>query len=108
MPFTGDLKKFLDGASQFLYQSKEDELSLKAKAVYFEKTVIKNFVDKLQSGIDIPNYPQFRDMSKMFFSMIKGIEKIKSGYIENDELSLRNDKADIQEVLAIKRNSKKI
>ncbi len=41
----------------------------------FEETVVSSFADKLRSGIDVPNYPQFRDMNEMFFELMEGIEK---------------------------------
>ncbi|MEM2875492.1 MAG: hypothetical protein QXL67_00850 [Candidatus Bathyarchaeia archaeon] len=109
MPFEGDLKKFSEGATQLVsQQSKGKTHSLEDSAIYFERSVVDNFLDKIKAGIDIPNYPQFRDMVEMFFQMIDGVEKLNGGYVEVEELSLIREKADIPEVLAIRRNSKEV
>ena len=109
MPFFGDFKKFLDGAAQFVFHSPdpyEDESS--NPAMYFERKIVGVFIEKLRAGMDIPNYPQFRDMTRMFLEMMDGVEKIKDGYIETKLLSPKTGKLDIPEVLALKRNSKNI
>jgi len=77
-------------------------------AEYFESKVVHGFVDKLEAGIDTPNYPQLRDMNRMFFEMMEAIEKTDRGYVETGTISLRNNIADIPEVLALKRNSEEI
>ena len=75
-PFIGDFAKFLEGAKHIsLHQTDES-------AEYFEKKVVENFLDKIRVNIDVPNYPQFRDMNTMFLSMMDGIEKIDAGYLE--------------------------
>jgi len=98
-PFVGDSAKFLDGAKRFsLHQTDES-------AEYFGKRVVENFLDKIQVGIDVPNYPQFRDMNTMFLSMMDGLEKLDAGYLETAIPSLKTDRNRIPEVLAIERNS---
>ena len=102
MPPMGNSAKFLEGAKRFGLSHK-DELS-----EYFEKGVIESFLDKLRVGIDVPNYPQFRDMNEMFLSMMDGIEKIKEGYLETTVSSLKPDNSQIAEVAAIELNSQLI
>jgi 5-methyltetrahydropteroyltriglutamate--homocysteine methyltransferase len=72
----------------------------------FEREVVDSFIDKLRSGIDIPNYPQFRDMNKMFLDMIHGVKKGDEGYVALDELGIKT-KA-IPETLVLKRNLSEI
>jgi len=73
----------------------------------FEEEVVGAFSDKLQAGIDIPNYPQFRDMNEMFFELIRGIEKSEAGYIALRSPSAKQG-ASIPEVDALRRNASKI
>jgi len=47
-------------------------------------------------------------MNQMFLSMMEGIEKIDSGYLETKVASLRTDNNKIAELLAIERNSQVI
>ena len=104
MPFAGDFEKFSDGASHLV----STDRSLRDSSEYFERKIIESFLSKLEAGIDIPNYPQFRDMNKMFFEMMDGIERLKGGYVETGVISQRSSKAEIPEVLALRRNSKEI
>ncbi len=46
----------------------------------FEKVVVEGFIGKLKAGIQVPTYPQYRDMNEMFLEMIDGISKVKGGY----------------------------
>ncbi|RLI21181.1 hypothetical protein DRO54_04420 [Candidatus Bathyarchaeota archaeon] len=73
-----------------------------------EELIVNSFLDKLLAGIDIPNYPQFRDMNEMFLQMINGIEKIREGYVEIESLSLKAGKEKIPEVRIIEKHSKRI
>jgi len=103
MPFIGDLEKFSEGAVKLISQPLGYYEGASDEAVkYFEMKIAESFLDKLSAGIDIPNYPQFRDMTKMF------LEKMEAGYFETGTLSLRNSRPDIPEVLAIRRNSREI
>ena len=98
LPFVGDSAKFLDGAKRFSLQADQS-------AEYFEKRVVESFLDKIRVGIDVPNYPQFRDMNAMFLHMMDGLEKLDAGYLETKIPSLKTDRSQIAEVLAIERNS---
>lgn len=102
LPYVGNIAQFLEGAKRFrLHQMDES-------AEYFEKRVVESFLDKIRVNIDVPNYPQFRDMNKMFLSMMDGIEKIKAGYLETEIPSLKTDNSQMPEVVAIARNSQMI
>jgi len=101
LPFVGDFKKFLEGAER--YGSSVDD-----STKYFESRVVKGLLDKAGAGVDVPNYPQFRDMNEMFLETIKGVEKVKGGYMETDVLSLKEGREHIAEVAAIKRCSREV
>ncbi|MGD2200823.1 MAG: hypothetical protein PVJ38_04210 [Candidatus Bathyarchaeota archaeon] len=73
----------------------------------FEDEVVKGFIDKLDAGIDIPNFPQFRDMNGMYFDLIRGIEEESGGYSTHGIPSARSG-ASVPEVDVIKRNISKI
>ncbi len=73
----------------------------------FEEEVTAAFADKLRAGIDVPNYPQFRDMNEMFLELIRGIEKTEAGYVALRQPSAKPG-ASIPEVDAIRRNASKI
>jgi len=103
LPFFGDERKFLEGAVRYKIQPEE------VSASNFARTVVKGFLDKIEAGIDVPAYPQFRDMNNMFLQMLGGgVEKSKEGYIETNRISLKMDRAQIPEVAAIRANSKQI
>ena len=73
----------------------------------FEEEVVTAFADKLKAGIDVPNYPQFRDMNDMYFELIRGIEKTERGYIAIGTPAARSGST-IPEVDVIKRNASRI
>lgn len=102
LPSVGDSQKFLEGAES--HRSHHNEESAK----YFEKCVIESFLDKIGVGIDVPNYPQFRDMNAMFLSMMDGLEKLKEGYLETSVPSLKKDNCLIPEVSVLEKNSQLI
>jgi len=101
--FVGDFRKFLDGAAAYSRSSASSD-----QAKYFESKVVESFLDKIRAGIDIPNYPQFRDMNEMFLETFDGVEKVEGGYIEAGILSIQTKKTWIPEVSAIKNNSGEI
>ncbi len=101
LPFVGDAKKLLKGASRY-------GLRVDDSTVYFEAKVVEGFLDKARAGIDMPNYPQFRDMSEMFLEMIEGLERLRGGYVETGTPSIREERSHIPEVLAIKQRSQEI
>jgi len=96
-----DEKKFLEGASFLTSNPLNDSVQ------YFEKITIQVLIDKVRAGIDIPNYPQVRDV-QMYLEPIDGVEKVKGGYVQTNILSLKKEKITIPEVFALKRNSQKI
>jgi len=73
----------------------------------FEGEVVEAFTDKMRAGVDIPNYPQFRDMNEMFFDLIRGIEKSEAGYIILGTPSAKPGTT-IPEVDALKRHASEI
>jgi len=102
LPFSGNFAQFLDGASKFESSSSNDASS------YFCSEVITSFIDKAQTGINIPYYPQFRDMNSMFLELIDGIEKLEKGYVESKDMSLKSTGKSVPEVKVIKENSGQI
>lgn len=105
IPFIGNSNKFLEGSLSYRSNNASQNAN---SAEYFEKKVIETFIDKINAGIDVPNYPQFRDMNKMFLESIEGLEKNKMGYIELGKLSIPKEKSLIKEIAVIKTNSEKI
>jgi 5-methyltetrahydropteroyltriglutamate--homocysteine methyltransferase len=101
-PFVGDLRKFVEGASRFSLSSTDES------AEFFEEKVLEGLVDKIGVGIDVPNFPQFRDMNEMFLSMMDGVERIKGGYLETKIPSVKVDRSGIPEVMVIEKNSQMI
>ncbi|MEJ2240763.1 MAG: hypothetical protein P8Y18_01270 [Candidatus Bathyarchaeota archaeon] len=99
LPFNGDFSKFLDGAKAFDQQINDNSTA------YFEQIVTKGFLDKIRVGLDIPTYPQFRDMSQMILDMIDGLEKLKEGYIEISSLKLKPNNS-LPEIKVLEKNSK--
>jgi len=101
LPFVGDFQKFLEGASNY-------GRVVNDSTVFFEKKVVDGFLDKVGAGIDIPNYPQYRDMTQMFFDMIEGVDKVNGGYIETATLTLKEGRGAIPEASAILNCSQEI
>lgn len=88
LPFEWDFRRFL----------KDPE--------YFQQRVTESFVDKLRMGIDIPTYPQFRDMNEMFIEMMGGVEKKDDAYHMVGRPSLRY--TSIPEIGALRKKAKSI
>ena len=97
-----DEKKFLEGATLYSLNP------LRESAQYFEKLITQIFIDKAKTGIDVPNYPQFRDIYQMFLDPLEGVEKAKEGYLQTGILSMKKEKTILPEVTAIQKNSQKI
>ena len=102
LPLVGDVEKFLEGATRFELHPVEDSVK------FFEKRVIEGFLDKVGAGIDVPDYPQFRDMNEMFLAMMDGVEKAKGGYLETKIPFVKADRSHIPEVMVIKNNSQSV
>ncbi|MFX0138530.1 MAG: hypothetical protein ACFFDN_33110, partial [Candidatus Hodarchaeota archaeon] len=105
MPYLGDSKIFSKAYKAYSPSLPSQSSDL---AKYFEAIIIETFIDKLKAGFDIPNYPQFRDMNYMFLESIHGLEKVKGGFMEVNDLSIIPDKNQIAEVAAIKNNIEQI
>jgi 5-methyltetrahydropteroyltriglutamate--homocysteine methyltransferase len=101
LPSIDDERVFLEGATS-------SRISAKESVRDFEKKVTEALLDKVAAGIDVPNYPQFRDMNQMFLEMIDGVKKTKGGYVETGILSLEAGKSHIPEVSAIRNASPEI
>jgi len=102
LPFVGDSKKFVEAASRFSLYSADES------AEFFEKKVLEGLLDKIRVGIDVPNFPQFRDMNEMFLSMMDGVERIKGGYLETKIPSVKTNRTSIPEVMVIEKHSQRI
>ncbi len=101
LPLIDDESVFLEGATSSQPPANES-------VRYFEKEVTGALLDKIEAGIDVPNYPQFRDMNQMFLEMIDGVKKTKGGYMETGILSLMQGKSRIPEISAIEKASREI
>ncbi len=73
----------------------------------FEDEVKTAFGEKLKQGLDLPTYPQFRDMNEMFLEMIRGVEKTILGYTAQKCLSAIPNRA-IPEVGVLKQSLSEI
>jgi len=73
----------------------------------FEREIVEGFVDKVKAGIDVPNFPQFRDMNEMYFELIRGIEKGPEGYTALERPSAKPN-TPVSEVEVIRKNASKI
>ena len=109
LPFEGDFAKFLKGTEgidpllALLHPSDTSE-----SGHYFEEKVVEGYIQKVQTGIDVSNYPQFRDMNQMFLDMFSGIEKTTAGYVSKGDIRIRADRTEIPEVTALKNNARYI
>jgi 5-methyltetrahydropteroyltriglutamate--homocysteine methyltransferase len=108
LPFEGDFAKFRKGAEedQLLALLHPSETSPNRR--YFEEKVVEGYINKVQAGIDVPVYPQFRDMSQMFLDMLTGIEKRTEGYVATEAIRVRSDKIGIPEVTVLRNNANRI
>jgi 5-methyltetrahydropteroyltriglutamate--homocysteine methyltransferase len=90
--------KILDGGAYhmgllptFPYKSPMTEI--------FKREVISSFIDKLSCGIDVPTYPQFRDMNKMFIDIISNHKQtIPEVDIIKENLSVIKDKTKLNKI----------
>ncbi|OGD44988.1 hypothetical protein A3K69_00880 [Candidatus Bathyarchaeota archaeon RBG_16_57_9] len=73
----------------------------------FQGEVAGAFTDKLRAGIEVPNYPQLRDMNQMFLSLMEGFEKTGGGLTTLKTVRAKSG-ASIPEVDAIKRDASSI
>jgi len=101
LPFVGDFQKFLEGASNY-------GRAVNDSTQFFEKKIVDSFIDKVEAGIDVPNYPHYRDVSQMVFGVIEGIGKIDEGFVQTAVLTLKEGRSALPEVSAIKNSSQEI
>lgn len=73
----------------------------------FKEEITTAFIDKLNSGVDVPNYPQFRDMNEMFLMLMNGIKKSEQGLIAVKRIKAKHN-ASIPEIKVLKQESKRI
>jgi 5-methyltetrahydropteroyltriglutamate--homocysteine methyltransferase len=102
LPLDGDSERFVKGAEGYILSPGDESVD------FFEQKVLEGLLDKFKAGIDVPNFPQFRDMNEMFLSMMNGLEKVKGGYLETEAPSLRPDKGNIPEVAVIEQYSQRV
>ncbi|UCH37611.1 MAG: hypothetical protein JSV76_00040 [Candidatus Bathyarchaeota archaeon] len=108
IPFFGDFSRFTNGSKmQTLSDLLRPEQYISDRK-YFEKKIIAGFVDKIKSGISVPNYPQFRDMTAMFLNRIDGITKNQKGYRVTGDLSIREEQLIIPEINVIRNHAREI
>ena len=75
--------------------------------VDFEEAVVSSFIDKLNVGVDIPNYPQFRDMNEMYFELMDGIERFDGALHVVNGIRAKSGAA-IPETEALRREAREI
>jgi 5-methyltetrahydropteroyltriglutamate--homocysteine methyltransferase len=73
----------------------------------FKNEVITSFAGKLNAGVEIPNYPQLRDMNEMFFAMMEGISNNGGSLIAQGPIKSKKG-ASIPETEIIKREALQI
>jgi len=74
----------------------------------FRERIIQGFIDKVKAGIEIPNYPQYRDMNEMFLEMMDGVVKTRDGYRLEKKPTLKPYSKRIAEIEVLRLNSKKV
>ncbi len=94
LPFEGDYEAFLNESEKV--------------GEYFRKKVVEGFIDKIFYGMDIPNYPQYKDMNEMFLEKIDGISRMGDGWVLEENLRVKSGKEEIAEVKALKISLKEI
>jgi 5-methyltetrahydropteroyltriglutamate--homocysteine methyltransferase len=112
LPFPNSFNedRFLQGCKLFEQRYFQPNSINEGLVEYFEKTVCNSFVDKMRSGIDIPCYPQYRDMITQF----TGFYKTHEGYFTNmaEELLTKGEYNPkytfIAEVEVLRRSSRRI
>jgi 5-methyltetrahydropteroyltriglutamate--homocysteine methyltransferase len=109
LPFVGDWEHYLKGSRPadrllgLLYPGKSE-----ADRDYFDEKAVEGFLLKVEAGIDVPNYPQFRDMNQMFLDTFTGLQKTSRGYLEIGRIQVKSGEAEIGEVGAIREHSREI
>ena len=73
----------------------------------FKDELVSAFIDKVKAGVDVPNYPQFRDMNEMYFTIMNGFTKQGGALIAQDQIRAKSGAA-IPETEILKRESSRI
>lgn len=107
-PFQGDFEKFLKGSQVHPFLSLLNYSDSSSDRRFFEDKVVSSFIDKVKTGISVPNYPQFRDMNEMFLNSIRGLVKTADGFKIADRLSISEEKLIIPEVITIVERAREI
>jgi len=107
LPFVEDFDHYMKAASAYTEANPLSEMTESFRA-YFDGKVENGFLVKRKAGIDIPNYPQFRDMSEMFFEVLTGISKTAKGYLQTDSIGVQAGLSEIPEVASLRINAKRI
>jgi 5-methyltetrahydropteroyltriglutamate--homocysteine methyltransferase len=108
LPFTGQWATFLRGARITPFLEALHPAKNGGDKEYFDARVTESFLDKVRAGVDVPNYPQFRDMNEMFLNAIDGIVKTGDGYVVRDSPSITREKLLIPEVHVLRDRSRHI
>ncbi|RLI28724.1 MAG: hypothetical protein DRO46_03610, partial [Candidatus Hecatellales archaeon] len=95
MPLTGDVQAFTKGLRDF--QAGEESPATS----YFKDKIVGAFADKIEAGISLPNYPQFRDMNQMFLEVFEGLVKVGEAYVA-ESFSLKRGMKEIPEVRVLR------
>jgi len=109
LPFIGDWERYEKGARSvdqllgLLYPGKPE-----VDRDYFDEKAVEGFLLKAETGIDVTNYPQFRDMNQMFLDAFTGLEKTPRGYLETGRIQVKAGESEIAEVRAIREHSGEI
>ncbi|OYT51923.1 hypothetical protein B6U66_03105 [Candidatus Bathyarchaeota archaeon ex4484_135] len=75
-------------------------------ATEFRRVIIRALMDKMRAGMDVPTYPQFRDMNEMFLTMLKGLEVLEGRYVEIGRLEVKDPR--IPEVLVAREHARQV
>jgi len=73
----------------------------------FKDELVSTFIDKIKAGVDVPNYPQFRDMNEMYFTIMNGFTKQGGALIAQGKIRAKSGVA-IPETEILKRESSRI
>lgn len=91
-----------------LTSSESNFLTNRSNYSTFTNQVLTMLKDKITAGLDLPNYPQIRDMTEMFFHALEGVQKNLHGYTFTDIPHVHPTRLQIPEVAIIRRHSKSL
>ncbi len=84
------------------YVSVVGYLTERRLAEVFERVVLRSLGDKVRAGVEVPSYPQLRDMNEMFMRQVVGVTRARGGY--EVEGRLRAPSPKVPELEVLKRN----